>query len=230
MQRYEIYFKLPNNKPTFLLNYAFKHIFQYKYKKKHYLCRKFTKYVPVYTRHYHNGKELQPTRTWRFICAPDRIRHPTCRRISRTLPERQPTQADRQHNRQRRSTAHRRQPRYKSAYIQTEKPCQDQHTRHPPGGKRGNQPTGRDRRREEKGEELRTRDGLINALTKEIQLVHGKDSVQGLVSLAKLQGFDKEDTRQEDERRYFVLPSVGKCRSCQLMKILQELVKESTEK
>lgn len=81
-----------------------------------------------------------------------------------------------------------------------------------------------------KGEELKTRDGLINALTKEIQLVHGKDSVQGLVSLAKLQGFDKEDTRQEDERRYFVLPSVGKCRSCQLMKILQELVKESAEK
>lgn len=89
-------------------------------RKKHYLCRKFTNYVPVYTRHYYNGKELQPTGKRCFICAPDRIRDPTCRRFSRTLSKRQPTQADRQHNRQRRSTAHRRQPRYKSAYIQTE--------------------------------------------------------------------------------------------------------------
>ena len=80
-----------------------------------------------------------------------------------------------------------------------------------------------------KGEELKTRSGLINALLREIQSVHGKDSVSGLISLAKLQGFDKEDTRQEDERRFFVLPSVGKCRSCKLMRILQEIRTESNE-
>ena len=78
-------------------------------------------------------------------------------------------------------------------------------------------------------EELTTRQGLIKTLTKEIQIVHGKDSINGLISLAKLQGFDKEDTRQEDERRFFVLPSVGKCRSCKLMRILQEIITEGNK-
>lgn len=92
-----------------------------------------------------------------------------------------------------------------------------------------NHPTTQDRIREEteeeenkKGDELATRAGLVKKLRSEIIGVHGKDSVQGLISLAKLEGFDKEDTRKEDERRCYFVPFWSLCRFCALFKAYRE--------
>lgn len=80
------------------------------------------------------------------------------------------------------------------------------------------------REREEGGgegtraERLRTAHGLVKILAEEVSGIHGKESVQGLIQLAKLQGFDREDTKKEDERRRFVLTWLSHCRSCALMR------------
>lgn len=72
-------------------------------------------------------------------------------------------------------------------------------------------------------DELKTRTGLIARTSRELSLVHGKEAIQGLVSLAKLQGFDKEDTREEEEKRKFFLPWRAKCRACRLMRTYREI-------
>lgn len=77
-----------------------------------------------------------------------------------------------------------------------------------------------------KREELETPRGIVKKLSKEIVNLHGKDSVQGLISLAKLQGFDKEDTKKEEERRRFFLPWRSKCRACALMRLYREISEE----
>lgn len=71
--------------------------------------------------------------------------------------------------------------------------------------------------------ELQTRQGLTKKLRKEIAEIHGKDSVQGLIQLAKLEGYDKEDTREEEEKRKFFLPWRAKCRACRLMRAYREI-------
>ena len=68
--------------------------------------------------------------------------------------------------------------------------------------------------------ELATRQGLTKRLRTEISGIHGKDSVQGLIQLAKLEGYDKEEREEEEKRRYF-LPWRSKCRACALMKAYQ---------
>ena len=89
--------------------------------------------------------------------------------------------------------------------------------------------------REEEGEteeekreraELQTPLGIVRRLAKEVARTSGKDSVQGLISLAKLQGFDKEDTKKEEERRRFFLPWRSKCRACALMRLYREITEE----
>ena len=89
--------------------------------------------------------------------------------------------------------------------------------------------------REEEGEteqekreraELQTPLGIVRRLAKEVARTSGKDSVQGLISLAKLQGFDKEDTKKEEERRRFFLPWRSKCRACALMRLYREISEE----
>lgn len=82
-----------------------------------------------------------------------------------------------------------------------------------------------DKGREESEEvaELKTREGLIKRFSRELSVVHGKDSVQGLIQLAKLEGYDKEDTRTEEERRKYFLPWRTKCRGCKLMQLYTEL-------
>lgn len=71
---------------------------------------------------------------------------------------------------------------------------------------------------EEERNEFRTRNGLIEKIITQSTLVNGKDAISALQTLAKLQGFDKpEDTETDDKRSYF-LPWVSHCRTCQLMK------------
>ena len=85
--------------------------------------------------------------------------------------------------------------------------------------------TAADTEREETPQEaeLKTRSGLIKRFSRELSQVHGKDSVQGLIQLAKLEGYDKEDTRTEEEKRKYFLPWRTKCRGCKIMQLFREL-------
>lgn len=81
------------------------------------------------------------------------------------------------------------------------------------------------------GNDLTTRDGLINELVTSVRETQGKDAVSGLQTLAKLQGFDKmADPRPEADRVMYVVPSIPRCRDCQLRKILNEIVTEQERK
>lgn len=71
--------------------------------------------------------------------------------------------------------------------------------------------------------ELKTRDGLIRRFSRELANIHGKDSVQGLIQLAKLEGYDKEDNRTEEEKRRYFLPYRSRCRGCKLMHFYRDL-------
>ena len=71
--------------------------------------------------------------------------------------------------------------------------------------------------------ELKTRSGLINRTARELATVHGKDAINGLISLAKLQGYDKEDNRTEEEKRRYFLPYRSRCRGCKLMHFYRDL-------
>ena len=95
------------------------------------------------------------------------------------------------------------------------------------------QATAGDTEREETPQEaeLKTRSGLIKRFSRELSQVHGKDSVQGLIQLAKLEGYDKEDTRTEEEKRKYFLPWRTKCRGCKIMQLFRELeLNEEEEK
>ena len=74
-----------------------------------------------------------------------------------------------------------------------------------------------------KAAELKTREGLTKKLRFEISNTHGKDSVQGLIQLAKLEGYDKEDNRTEEEKRRYFLPYRSRCRGCKLMHFYRDL-------
>lgn len=70
-----------------------------------------------------------------------------------------------------------------------------------------------------KGErdELKTRDGIIEKLIDAVSFSQGKDAISGLQTLAKLQGLDKPDEVNEEDRRLFVLTYLSNCRTCKLM-------------
>lgn len=71
--------------------------------------------------------------------------------------------------------------------------------------------------------DLNTREGIIDALVTATRQTQGKDSITGLTTLAKLQGFDKPDESAPDEKRLYVLTWHSQCRQCQLMKIYLDL-------
>ncbi len=71
----------------------------------------------------------------------------------------------------------------------------------------------------DQGADLRTRDGVLSELISSVKATTGKDSVSGLQTLAKMQGFDKpEEGDDQKERRVYFLPWVSHCRTCALMK------------
>ena len=76
---------------------------------------------------------------------------------------------------------------------------------------------------ESEKDELKTRPGIIAKLIEEVTNVAGKDAISGLQTLAKLQGFDKPDEINEEDKRFFVLPYLSVCRSCKLMQVYCEL-------
>lgn len=77
------------------------------------------------------------------------------------------------------------------------------------------------------GNDLRTREGIISSLIESTAQTSGKERISGLQTLAKIQGFDKEVEKPEEERRHFYLPYVSKCRYCKLMEVYMELRDET---
>ena len=77
------------------------------------------------------------------------------------------------------------------------------------------------------GNDLTTREGIIGELITATKQTQGKDAVGALQTLAKLQGFDRPDERNEQkERRRYFLPYVSNCRNCELMKLYREIQDE----
>lgn len=74
--------------------------------------------------------------------------------------------------------------------------------------------------------ELATRDGLIKFLIENTSKISGKEAVQAAQTLAKIQGFDKPKEEELQEKRVFHLPFKSHCRTCQVMKIFEELTSE----
>jgi hypothetical protein len=79
---------------------------------------------------------------------------------------------------------------------------------------------------EQERNELKTREGLISNLIDSVSVISGKDKVSGLQTLAKLQGFDKPDETNEEEKRTYFLPWVSHCRTCQLMKLYRQTIEQ----
>lgn len=80
--------------------------------------------------------------------------------------------------------------------------------------------------KEEIRNELQTREGIIKNLINSVSVISGKDKVSGLQTLAKLQGFDKPDESNEEEKRTYFLPWVSHCRTCKLMQIYTQTINE----
>lgn len=75
--------------------------------------------------------------------------------------------------------------------------------------------------------DLMTREGIIDALVTATRQTQGKDSISGLTTLAKLQGFDKPDESAPDEKRLYVLTWHSRCRQCKLMQIYLQMQKNN---
>lgn len=82
---------------------------------------------------------------------------------------------------------------------------------------------------EEEKNELQTREGIIKNLINSVSGISGKDKVSGLQTLAKLQGFDKPEETNEDEKRTYFLPWVSHCRTCQLMKLYKQVTEQEQQ-
>lgn len=80
---------------------------------------------------------------------------------------------------------------------------------------------------EEERDEFKTRSGLIEKIITQSTLVTGKDAISALQTLAKLQGFDKPDEMENEEKRRYFLPWVSHCRSCKLMEAYKKAMQEA---
>ena len=80
--------------------------------------------------------------------------------------------------------------------------------------------------KEERRNEFKTREGLITKIIDSVSVASGKDQVAGLTTLAKMMGYDKPDEMTEEEKRVYFLPWVSHCRTCKLMQIYIEALKQ----
>lgn len=87
-----------------------------------------------------------------------------------------------------------------------------------------------ERKGKESNSELKTRAGIIDALINNVQKVSGRDAVSGLQTLAKLQGLDKPEEKEGDDKRVFYLPYVSNCRNCRLMQLFRAMPAGDPEK
>lgn len=67
-------------------------------------------------------------------------------------------------------------------------------------------------------QEVSTREGILKKLVNIQEGLQGKDELQALQFIAKLQGLDKEMAPTFKEMRTFFLPYRAKCRTCELMR------------
>lgn len=67
-------------------------------------------------------------------------------------------------------------------------------------------------------EKFSSREGLLEMAQKNLRRLTGKDELQGIQFVAKMQGLDKPEEKAGDEHRTYFLPWVSHCRSCALMK------------
>lgn len=79
---------------------------------------------------------------------------------------------------------------------------------------------------EEEENEFKTREGLIKKIINSAANTAGKEQLNALTTLAKMQGLDKPDETTEEEKRIYFLPWVSNCRSCVLMKLYKDVMKE----
>ena len=70
-------------------------------------------------------------------------------------------------------------------------------------------------------ERYRTKNGVLEELIRAANGLTGKDAVSALQTVAKLQGFDKPDEQEQEERRRYFLPYVSACRNCKLMEVFR---------
>ena len=76
-----------------------------------------------------------------------------------------------------------------------------------------------EREQNERQNELSNRAGVLQRLKVVTSNLSGKEELQGLVTIAKMQGFDKPEEHETDEKRVYFLPWVSNCRACKLMDI-----------
>lgn len=74
-----------------------------------------------------------------------------------------------------------------------------------------------EQKKEERRKEFATRSGILRNLADICDQLQGKEQLQALQLLAKMQGLDKPDEQEEEEKRVYFLPWVSGCRSCALM-------------
>lgn len=77
---------------------------------------------------------------------------------------------------------------------------------------------------------FKTKEGVIRELITAAAELSGKDAVSALQTVAKLQGFDRIEEKEEEERRRYFLPYVSTCRNCELMKIYRDANEERAKK
>lgn len=85
---------------------------------------------------------------------------------------------------------------------------------------------------EKEGEkdDLTTRAGVLARLENICEKLGGKDQLQGLVTIAKIRGFDRPEEENEEEKRSYFLPWVSCCRSCALMTAYLNTLAEDVNK
>jgi hypothetical protein len=62
---------------------------------------------------------------------------------------------------------------------------------------------------DEERDEYKTRSGLIDKIITQVNITSGKEAISGLQTLAKMQGLDKPEEQEQDERRKYFLPWVS---------------------
>lgn len=75
--------------------------------------------------------------------------------------------------------------------------------------------------------DLTSREGIIEQLITATKQTTGRDAINGLTTLAKIQGLDKPEERTNDTHRTYVLRWLSRCQSCELMKLFLEVQNET---
>lgn len=71
--------------------------------------------------------------------------------------------------------------------------------------------------------EFKTRAGLVDKIITQVDTTTGKDRINALVTLAKLQNLDQPEETEESEKRTYFLPWVSHCNTCKLMQVFRNL-------